>query len=843
MTTIGHITRFGQSSHGTHRLSVQVTEHVSVLVEGRGSEDQAEMVRVAGSDLMLCPTCERSYRASRCRGDAFAEMVWAAKRARDVETAKHRRAEAVDEAARRWRGGAERTAALSAGTEHRRATEAMTTMSDAIIHGTCEAVEDGLRARLAEVEARALVAEATLASVREVLACGPTDDVVTAARLAKGALGEDAKAVGLVAILDALGWSEDSGVGPVEWARALAEDCGNMLGSEQRTNAVFAALRERNVRQAAEIDSLRAGLRALTDIRDESAAETHRWRERALAAEADFARLNTAMDELIDLTEKLEPLVVDREEIGDRTPDEILEVAIAEIQRQSRVIDDLCDGTAVQRLQVARARAKRAEDRCVAYAEELLKTRALGRHNGQRRVDATLRGVEAASAKLRAERDRATEETKALRGQRDDLVVELRRRTEDLTAATERLRTMIENLDAVTAERDQARGDLLGAKRALEHLRERYAPDAEEEGWDAFLAFVRDPAVDTLFLCVSEGGRVFQVDVSRFRDLLPTDLTAMMTERDQARAVIAAVHTVIGEAPESDDDTLAETVATMLRELREYAEETRAILSRIADLCHADLSSPASIESKSERSLAWSVLRAMGAAQTPTTEAQPSDLSGLAARETQAPNLALGMARHARIRAELTGSQVATTYANAMDQIHGFDSRLPAKPEPVTMSRVATIDPGEGWRLLRDGEVIEEGDEVCFDEDDWFGSADVGLIHLGEDDPPDMVRRRRIATPLPAEPPAYPPSGAAEPIAASEHAPTGPRCSECGRVMPDDVLPSCNACAVRAASEEPGADVLVRLEPEPEARPVLPDPMDPAERMGLIRAQMTGGRS
>ena len=172
-----------------------------------------------------------------------------------------------------------------------------------------------------------------------------------------------------------------------------------------------------------------------------------------------------------------------------------------------------------------------------------------------------------------------------------------------------------------------------------------------------------------------------------------------------------------------------------------------------------------------------------------------------------------------------------------------MNAPVPIRGEFAEVFKQITGQTPEEFQVLRDGEVIEEGDEVCFDEDDWFGSADVGLIHLGEDDPPDMVRRRRIATPLPAEPPAYPPSGAAEPIAASEHAPTGPRCSECGRVMPDDVLPSCNACAVRAASEEPGADVLVRLEPEPEARPVLPDPMDPAERMGLIRAQMTGGRS
>jgi hypothetical protein len=49
MMTIGNITRFGPGSDGLCKLSVQVTEHVSALVDGYGIEDQDEMDRVAGS--------------------------------------------------------------------------------------------------------------------------------------------------------------------------------------------------------------------------------------------------------------------------------------------------------------------------------------------------------------------------------------------------------------------------------------------------------------------------------------------------------------------------------------------------------------------------------------------------------------------------------------------------------------------------------------------------------------------------------------------------------------------------------------------------------------------------
>jgi hypothetical protein len=56
-----------------------------------------------------------------------------------------------------------------------------------------------------------------------------------------------------------------------------------------------------------------------------------------------------------------------------------------------------------------------------------------------------------------------------------------------------------------------------------------------------------------------------------------------------------------------------------------------------------------------------------------------------------------------------------------------------------------SIDHGDGWRLLRKGEVIEAGDEVGFDDGTWEESLDVGLIHLGGDEMP-KPRRRRITT-------------------------------------------------------------------------------------------------
>lgn len=354
-------------------------------------------------------------------------------------------------------------------------------------------------------------------------------------------------------------------------------------------------------RQAAEIDTLRAGLRALANIRDEGAAETHRWRDRALKAEAetaaarhtaddlvskeasdlaaltkraeraeaDFAQADTALDELIALVRKIEPLVVDSEEIGDRTPDEILEAALAEIQRLGRVIDKLCDGTAAQRLQAARARAKRAEARCVAYAEELVKTRAreraifvedendpdarcrCGRYRGACRVCLALTVHEANDAV-----DCVRQALKERGGDVDEM------------SPSEAGEYVGETID-----RDRDRIEMLEAE--IAHLRQ--AGGADEAHLRGLLAEAR-----------------------RERD----DASA---EHERLKAEIAHL-----KAKRAGDAKTETGLRSLLQDAQYDRRKAWETIDRVTALCRADLDRPASIESHASRSLAWSVLRELG---------------------------------------------------------------------------------------------------------------------------------------------------------------------------------------------------------------------------------------
>lgn len=49
-----------------------------------------------------------------------------------------------------------------------------------------------------------------------------------------------------------------------------------------------------------------------------------------------------------------------------------------------------------------------------------------------------------------------------------------------------------------------------------------------------------------------------------------------------------------------------------------------------------------------------------------------------------------------------------------------------------------SVDPGEGYRLLRDGEIIQKGDEYSYDEKTWrpLGLSDFGLNFDAENDYP-----------------------------------------------------------------------------------------------------------
>jgi len=121
------------------------------------------------------------------------------------------------------------------------------------------------------------------------------------------ATSSHAEAVGtvLLPLLDALGWDEKrcAPEGPVEYARRMRSDAvqgatflgaiaeiRGMVGPKDDEKTVD-AVRRRLANNAVEIETLHAGLRAFANVRDEGAVETHRWRDRALCAEAKVVAL------------------------------------------------------------------------------------------------------------------------------------------------------------------------------------------------------------------------------------------------------------------------------------------------------------------------------------------------------------------------------------------------------------------------------------------------------------------------------------------------------------------------------------------------------------------------
>ena len=78
-----------------------------------------------------------------------------------------------------------------------------------------------------------------LAAVRTALACDPDEDVVVAARIAKEQAAREPMVVGLMRILDVLGWDEAGGVEPIEHARRVVADRETLAASliEMRARA------------------------------------------------------------------------------------------------------------------------------------------------------------------------------------------------------------------------------------------------------------------------------------------------------------------------------------------------------------------------------------------------------------------------------------------------------------------------------------------------------------------------------------------------------------------------------------------------------------------------------
>lgn len=67
----------------------------------------------------------------------------------------------------------------------------------------------------------------------------------------------------------------------------------------------------------------------------------------------------------------------------------------------------------------------------------------------------------------------------------------------------------------------------------------------------------------------------------------------------------------------------------------------------------------------------------------------------------------------------------------------------PQASEPTAPAVGASVDPGEGYRLLEIGEVIKPNDEFLDPEGDWQKTYDSGLTHVEK----HMSRRRRIPNP------------------------------------------------------------------------------------------------
>ena len=64
-------------------------------------------------------------------------------------------------------------------------------------------------------------------------------------------------------------------------------------------------------------------------------------------------------------------------------------------------------------------------------------------------------------------------------------------------------------------------------------------------------------------------------------------------------------------------------------------------------------------------------------------------------------------------------------------------------PFPACQSEESEQDyPGEGWRLLVKGELIQKGDEMEYEEDDWHEALIIGQAVDGA-----TVRRRIVTTP------------------------------------------------------------------------------------------------
>jgi len=233
----------------------------------------------------------------------------------------------------------------------------------------------------------------------------------------------------LLPLLDALGWDESKGE-PVEWARAV-------VFARNEAQALI-ALRVGEVGELrAEIESLKAGLRALANVRDEGAAETARWRDRALGAESSLDGALRCVEEM-----KRNGAMFERFAANQRR-------ALADVL--SRTPEDLiADPTHDDLMRAAR----------------MLREEFSGREHALEQVRALATQVEAERDQARAEIEHVSadldclgalsEETKALRGERDDLLVQMAAKTRETEEAQRERDLAIAAGLGIEAERAQA---------------------------------------------------------------------------------------------------------------------------------------------------------------------------------------------------------------------------------------------------------------------------------------------------------------------------------------------------------------------------------------------------
>ena len=631
-----------------------------------------------------------------------------------------------------------------------------------------------------------------LAAVRTALACDPDEDVVVAARIAKEQAAREPMVVGLMRILDVLGWDEAGGVEPIEHARRvvadretlaasliemraraekaetertvrdqviadfraglaeveikwsadtaranaaeaerdaarrdLAEERGAAIAAEARAGQAALDLVAERHRHATEIESLKAGLRALAGIRDEGAAETHRWRNRALVAESAAERERAKNDELFAKMEAgAKGAALKEEAEGDQAGLKRLAEAARDVRSALQAAG--VDTSEMTPDQLAGVVAEKLDD--LAAADELEK--AVRRHlpvaDGYEDSDSPLRMVESAGStieftakQIRAAWDaldtKATPspvpypgalrsgegladairaQLAALRGERDDLVVQL---------------------GAKTREVEDARRDL--ADEALAQLQAR-TDCGSSTGCGECVGCMRQSVADT-----HQAAR-----------LAHDDLTDRIAKLDAEVAHLKAKRAT------SDAE-------------RDAARET---LQRVVALCQAELEHVPSMLSTATRSLAWVLLR----------EVSPETVHRLHAQDmATAQNV---WPASGSIEFFVSGPLPDDAEVKAAD---GYPPSGAPDPEPVAkpveapQATETQPDPGEGWRLLGPLEVIEEGDEWRFSsEKEW--KAEKSRSVLGGTVAREHSRylhvigaillyRRRLVAPTPAPEPRF----------------------------------------------------------------------------------------